>query len=260
MLNVVSQRADGYILSPAGKDGAGSVDIDADSIIVPSDARVGTIVPTDVFTINQIDPAGVTVVAEAGVVINGQVGFSMSASSPSQKVVLIKIAPNTWTCKLLPITRHLNAVFSQSVASGTNGGVLTAGVWTPRPLNYVEANEIPGCSLNTTTGVVTLPPGRYLISADASAALCGLHVLALRNVRTGATYVRSSNRYINNTGSYSADSAFINTTLSLAASTDVQLQHYCSITTASNGMGYAASIVGTLERYASIDINSVALY
>lgn len=46
--------------------------------------------------------------------------------------------------------------------SGTQGGAYLYNTWQDRDLNTVLTNEITGSSLNVSTGVFTLPPGRYV--------------------------------------------------------------------------------------------------
>lgn len=53
------------------------------------------------------------------------------------------------------------AVFSHQLASGTNGGTVSASAWTDSVLNTTEVNNITGCSLGSN--IVTLPAGTYLI-------------------------------------------------------------------------------------------------
>lgn len=82
-------------------------------------------------------------------------------------------------------------IVREEYAAGTAWGNGSAGE-NDRILNTVQLNSIPGASVNTTTGVVTLPTGKYEFEARAPAATSGAakHRLIWWNVTDGgATHV-----------------------------------------------------------------------
>ncbi len=81
----------------------------------------------------------------------------------------------------------LSLLFTADYTSAVNVSFLTR-----RPLNTVKYNNIPGASLNTSTFVITLPAGSYLVKAKARTWNFGDHILQLYNDTTSTELVRSN--------------------------------------------------------------------
>ncbi len=81
----------------------------------------------------------------------------------------------------------LSLLFTADYTTAVNVSFLTR-----RPLNTVKYNNIPGASLNTSTFVMTLPAGKYLVKAKARTFNVGDHILQLYNDTTSTELVRSN--------------------------------------------------------------------
>jgi prepilin-type N-terminal cleavage/methylation domain-containing protein len=81
----------------------------------------------------------------------------------------------------------LSLLFTADYTSAVDVSFLTR-----RPLNTVKYNNIPGASLNTSTFVMTLPAGKYLVKAKARTWNFGDHILQLYNDTTSTELVRSN--------------------------------------------------------------------
>lgn len=87
---------------------------------------------------------------------------------------------------------------NSATESVSGGGTSTSTGWMDRPLNTQDTNNITGCSLDTSTGVITLAAGRYAIEADIplnSGATNANGLVRLLNI-SDSTYVYSSEAYL----------------------------------------------------------------
>jgi len=143
------------------------------------------------------------------------------------------------------------AVLRDVRAAGTEGGASISG-WQIRTLNSLDTN-IPGVSLSGNTNL-TLPPGRYRISASAPSFMAGRHKATLYNVSSGAHQIIGANGYTN-AGADSAESrSFIDGYLNLSASTVFQIRHYTPTARGTWGLGLAAPGAGIQEVYTVVVI------
>lgn len=140
------------------------------------------------------------------------------------------------------------------VASGTDGGGLTAGSYTTRPLNTVKTNEITGASL--ASNQITLPSGTYYIDAELVTSGVGRYKHKLRNVTD------STDTIIGLTGddtdnSFVVSSSTLKGRFTIASQKVFELQVRSNASETSDGMGDAASF-GDVEVYANVLIWKVA--
>lgn len=141
-------------------------------------------------------------------------------------------------------------------SSGTGAQALTTGTYVTRELNTTLSNTITGASLNTGTGVITLPAGSYEVFATANAgevivASPGGHRLRLRNTTDSATLVFGTNCYSNN--SSTNPTASLVGGFTLAGTKDIALQHYV----ATGCDGGTALGTGEVEVYSSMIIRQL---
>lgn len=138
--------------------------------------------------------------------------------------------------------------------SGTAGGTFTASAWQKRVLNTtVGTNGITGASLSS--GVISLPAGEYVVSFYGVGFQVEKHKTRLRNTTAGTTLGLGSNANADNstrTGNASHGSV----RFTLGATSNIELQHYCSATKATQGFGDAAS-TGEAEQYAGVYIERI---
>lgn len=162
-----------------------------------------------------------------------KIPFSVLASAILAAAPASLINPQVFHCRELRQPNVAPSVFP------------SAGTWTNRILNDTTAGaQIVGANLNTATGTITLPVGNYRISAFAYAHGSGMH--QIRIVTGGGTvltigptadshvdYPDRQSAYDTNTTN---NSIILETSISLAATTNIQLQH-CSFTSPVGKMG-----------------------
>ena len=130
------------------------------------------------------------------------------------------------------------AIFNETQSSGTEGGTATSGSWAKRTLNTTVVNNITGCSI--ATSVVTLPAGTYQIYAQTPGYAVNIFQSRLYDNTNTATLVVGSGSHSNSTYSNQSDS-FINQTVVLTGSTNIQLEMRVETTKTSSGLGRGAS-------------------
>ena len=146
------------------------------------------------------------------------------------------------------------AIFNETQASGTNGGAFNSGSYVKRVLNTTVVNNITGCSI--ASSVITLPAGTFILEAKAPAFLVVSHKTRLQNTTAGTTIQLGSSEVCSDLDSVST-SSFLYAYFTLSVSSTLELQHRCTTTKATNGLGYPASF-GDSEIYANVQITRVA--
>lgn len=135
-------------------------------------------------------------------------------------------------------------------ASGTAGGTFTSGAWQIRDLNTIKTNEITGVTL--VTNVITgLPAGIYEVDAAAPAFFVNRHQLRLYNVTATVEILVGVSCFAASTDN-GYNSSRVRGRFTLAATSNVRLEHRCETTFATQGFGVAGSF-GT-EVYADVQI------
>jgi len=144
------------------------------------------------------------------------------------------------------------AIFNETQASGTQGGGATSGSYAKRTLNTTVVNNITGCSI--ASSVITLPAGSYQIVAGCPTYQTFLHKTRLYDTTNTTTLLLGQNM--------SARTSVLNFsmlmgTITLAGSTNLELQQRFEVTVATNGLGVACSF-GDDEIYSQILIARIA--
>lgn len=135
----------------------------------------------------------------------------------------------------------VTGAFSQILAvrdkktTGTAGGTFTSGAWQTRTLNEVVKNTISGASLDSNR--MTLPAGDYVIWARAPAFKVDENQIRVQNVSDGTNLLFGGNAYSGSGGQYGSSDAECMGWFTLAATKNVEIQHRCVTTNASNGFG-----------------------
>lgn len=146
------------------------------------------------------------------------------------------------------------AVFEDQKASGTNGGTFTSGDWQTRTLNTSVINNITGVSL--ATNQITLPAGTYQVSGYAVAHDVNQNQTRIQDTTGAATLITGLTTNTTAAGDEGTLSPFQGV-FTLSVESDIEVQHRCFSTQATNGFGDAAGF-GTNELYCSIMINKIA--
>lgn len=120
------------------------------------------------------------------------------------------------------------------------GGTFSSGAWRTRDLNEIVRNDIDGASLDSNA--ITLPAGKYMISASAPAYRVEGHVARLR--RTSGTPTRiflGTYAYVGDTSNGTDNRSFINGVFDLDEVTTLEVQHLCNKSNTGNGFGGASN-------------------
>jgi hypothetical protein len=144
------------------------------------------------------------------------------------------------------------AIFNETQASGTEGGTFTSGAWQKRTLNTTLVNNITGCSLSTS--VVTLTAGTYYFSGRAPAFNVQGNQTRIQNITAGTTVQLGTSMYVS---SNNTCIALVEGVVTITGSTTFELQHRCSFTVNTNGLGAAQSFGGG-ELYSQLQIRRIA--
>lgn len=141
-------------------------------------------------------------------------------------------------------------------ATTVNGGALTSGSWQTRVLNTSVQNAITSASINTGTGVMSLPAGTYRVQAYAVGHMCDNHAIRLRNTTDGTTLLVGLNAFSTRFGDSFAgqkgqSTAELFGVFTIAGTKNIELQHRGQTTRATDGLGSPNSF-GEDEVYADI--------
>ncbi len=123
------------------------------------------------------------------------------------------------------------AIFQEQQSSGTDGGTFNSGSWTTRTLNTTAASL--GTAITLAANQITLEPGTYYIKAYVPAYLAGAHQARLYNVTTATTAIAGTSTV----DGYSVIEGFV----TVAATSVFEIQHQCTTTRATDGLGKAVS-------------------
>jgi hypothetical protein len=137
-------------------------------------------------------------------------------------------------------------------SNGSNGGDFNSGAWRTRTLNEETSDGGGHCTL--AANQFTLAAGTYIIRASAPAAICNYHKLRLQNITAGTTITLGGNAWAGT--SAPVTHSFLSGRFTVAASQALELQHYCSTTRATDGMGVAVSF-SVSEIYAVVELQKV---
>lgn len=156
------------------------------------------------------------------------------------------------------------AIICEEQPNGTNGGAFTNGSWITRRLNtkIYDADNLVSFGSQTDNGdgsfgdKFILVNGTYSIEWHAPAMRCGRHVSRLREVQTPET-IRFGQAMMVNTGdshSSSPSSGFAVITVSSASNNTFEIQHQCSDTRSTYGLGHYSGLPTAIEVFTQVKI------
>jgi hypothetical protein len=149
------------------------------------------------------------------------------------------------------------AVIADVKSSGTQGGTFTSGDWRTRDLN-TEIQD-PDNIVTISSNQFTLIAGTYLISFAAPAYAVAEHRVRLYDITNSAVIAQGINAFdypdanLNGDHGISMGSGVVTPT----ANTTYEIQHRCSSTKSTNGLGVSISN-GSSEQYTTVTILKVA--
>jgi len=144
--------------------------------------------------------------------------------------------------------------------SGTNGGGFSSGAWRTRSLNTEVQNNISSASINTSTGVITLPAGTYEIEFWAMAFRVNRNAARLYDTTNSTELITGSSANSNVGGDDGSENSIGHKTITLSGSANIELQHRCETTNSSHGFGLAVGTAFTVahEVFAQVVIKKVS--
>jgi hypothetical protein len=117
----------------------------------------------------------------------------------------------------------------------STGGTFTEGAWRTRDLNTIKHDSED--LIDVVDNVVTVKnAGTYLVIGSAPCYRGTYHQLRLRNIDIGSTAITGQNSHAHQANTVQTH-AFLTGVITIAASTDYELQHICYSTQATNGFG-----------------------
>lgn len=144
-------------------------------------------------------------------------------------------------------------VIQDQKAQNTDAGGFTSGAWRTRDLNTEVVDT--GSHASISSNQVTLAAGSYLLIGSAPAGTVNSHQTRWQNVTDATTTIVGTTEYAS-----SADATYSRSKVlgyfTIATSKTFELQHQCTTTKATDGLGNAANY--TTEVYAEITLFKVA--
>ena len=148
------------------------------------------------------------------------------------------------------------AIFNETQAAGTNGGLGTTATWTKRTLNTTVVNNITGCSI--ASSVITLATaGTYM--AEIAVPFFGVNRCKgrLRDTTNGTDVVIGKSCYTDAVAGGDESSMGV-ATFTIAASTTFELQYYYQTAGGATSLGIALTAAGISEIWGVLKITRIA--
>ena len=115
-----------------------------------------------------------------------------------------------------------------------------------------ESFTIPNLRLDTSTGLISIPPGTYQVTAFCPVVSIGRHRIRIFDVSNGIVLASGNNGYVNN-GSFNGDTSTLASVITITSQISIELQQRVETFSISppNGLGLANNF-GDDEIYSTI--------
>ena len=143
------------------------------------------------------------------------------------------------------------AIICDEKAQNAHAGTFTAGAWQTRDLN-TEIADLDGI-VSISSNQFTLGAGSYLIEASAPAFDCDRHQLRIYNATTSTVVQYGTNCHQDDTDSTQTIAPVVGR-VTITGDTAFEIQHRCSLTKATHGLGLANDFVGGVSIYTVVKI------
>lgn len=150
-----------------------------------------------------------------------------------------------------PPTPAPDMIVQEQQATNTAAGGFTSGSFVTRALNTVVRNVISGASLSSNQ--ITLPAGTYAVEWTAPAYQVGGHATRLFNVTDSSVIETGTAERSPAAGGTITRSQGLASVFTLSSSKAIRLEHQCTATQATNGLGIATNI-GAHEVYSWVNV------
>lgn len=255
--------ADGAVTS--GKLAAGVIGTTAitDGSVTTAKIATGAVTATQIAAnavgTAQLASSSVTVAQMGGATSAGQVLIGQAGGGFLQLVLSGALSVNATTGAVTlnnPISIDI-AIIQDIKSPATDGGTFTAGSLVVRDLNSISD---PSALVTISANKFMLPIGKYIIWAEAPAYVTGDHQAIIYDETNAIIKLNGSSCSNGNsdpTTTRSTITGFIDLS---AASTPTQfsVQHQCSVTQATNGLGKASSFTVAQEVYTQVMVIKIA--
>lgn len=151
-----------------------------------------------------------------------------------------------------PPTPAPDMIVQEQQATNTSAGTFTAGSYVARALNTSVRNVISGASL--ANPVITLPAGTYAVQWSAPGYNCSAHATRLFNVTDSAQIGTPGTSEYSVNGSNVTTRSVGTVVFTLTSAKGIRLDHQCSATVATTGLGRAGNISTPVEVYSWVNI------
>lgn len=142
------------------------------------------------------------------------------------------------------------ALIQDQKAQNTAGGTFTSGAWRTRTLN-TEVQDVSGI-VSISANQMTLGAGTYRVRIKAPGAGVNWHQARLQNITDGATVLLGTSEEAGGAPTGVTTSSWVVGQFTLAGTKALEVQHWCTLTIATQGFGTPANI--TTEVYTVVEI------
>ena len=148
------------------------------------------------------------------------------------------------------------AIFNETQAAGTDGGLGTAAAWTKRTLNTTVVNNISGCSI--ASSVITLATaGTYMAEIASPFFSVNRAKGRLRNTTASTNAVIGKSVYVDAVNGGDESSMGV-ATFTITASTTFELQYYYQTASGATSLGISYAAQGISEIWGVVKITRIA--
>lgn len=215
---------------------------DLDTISDPVDGQILVIQPENAARDIVITDAGNIVLTD---------GNAITLKETSDTVTLqYSLALTKWVVKSSNLKNMQLLHVQDQKSATTDGGTFTSGAWQTRVLNTSLTNEITGASL--ATNQITLPAGTYYIESSAPAYQVNSHKSKLYDTTNTADVLIGTAERTGN-GDQVMSRSYVRGRFTLTGEVDLEIQHQCETTNATDGFGLAAGF-SVIEVYTDVRI------
>jgi len=127
----------------------------------------------------------------------------------------------------------------EKTSSGVGAGDFNSGAWRTRNLDTEVTTDISGASLSSAQ--LTLPAGTYYIDASAPAFKVNQHRAKLYNITLASDIMLGTSTISESMSDQTDSRSHVSGNFTLNTTTIIELQHQCTTTKATNGLGIAGS-------------------
>ncbi len=146
-------------------------------------------------------------------------------------------------------------IFRELQAANTNGGTFTSGIQTKRTLNdSASSGNLPAYAVLNVDSTFDLATGIWEIEFEAPACHVALHKATLYNVTGAVVSIIGTSEFTESGAATIQTKSRGKGIITVNASTKFQINHICSTTQATNGLGVACNLGGLSEIYTIVTL------